>query len=84
MTQAACRLAADDNGDYGARPPLVLLHGLIFDRSLWRPSLAELPRIDPGRRVDDLRAARRRRASVGSREYPALYVLVCLQGWLPR
>jgi pimeloyl-ACP methyl ester carboxylesterase len=50
MTQAACRLAADDD-DYGARPPLVLLHGLTFDRSLWRPSLAELRRIDPGRRV---------------------------------
>jgi pimeloyl-ACP methyl ester carboxylesterase len=49
MTQAACRLAADN--DYGARPPLVLLHGLTFDRSLWRPSLAELRRIDPGRRV---------------------------------
>ena len=48
MTQAACRLAADD--DYGARPPLVLLHGLTFDR-LRRPSPAELRRIDPGRRV---------------------------------
>ena len=33
------------------RAPLVLLHGLTFDRSLWRPSLAELSRIDPGRRV---------------------------------
>ncbi len=32
-------------------PPLVLLHGLTFDRRLWRPSLAELQRIDPGRRV---------------------------------
>ena len=29
----------------------MLLHGLTFDRSLWRPSLAELSRIDPGRRV---------------------------------
>jgi pimeloyl-ACP methyl ester carboxylesterase len=29
----------------------VLLHGLTFDRSLWRPALAELSRIDPGRRV---------------------------------
>jgi pimeloyl-ACP methyl ester carboxylesterase len=44
-------LAADDSGESDARPPLVLLHGLTFDRSLWRPSLDELERIDPGRRV---------------------------------
>jgi pimeloyl-ACP methyl ester carboxylesterase len=44
-------LAADDFGESDARPPLVLLHGLTFDRSLWRPSLEELQRIDPGRRV---------------------------------
>ncbi len=44
-------LAADDSGQSDARPPLVLLHGLTFDRSLWRPSLDELQRIDPGRRV---------------------------------
>lgn len=44
-------LAADDSGDSDARPPLVLIHGLTFDRSLWRPALAELQRIDPGRRV---------------------------------
>jgi pimeloyl-ACP methyl ester carboxylesterase len=44
-------LAADDWGESDARPPLVLLHGLTFDRSLWRPSLDELQRIDPGRRV---------------------------------
>jgi pimeloyl-ACP methyl ester carboxylesterase len=44
-------LAADDWGESDARPPLVLLHGLTFDRSLWRPSLTELQRIDPGRRV---------------------------------
>jgi pimeloyl-ACP methyl ester carboxylesterase len=50
MTQAACRLAADDDY-YGARPPLVLLHGLTFGRSLGRPSLAELRRIDPRRRI---------------------------------
>ena len=44
-------LAADDWGESDARPPLVLLHGLTFDRSLWRPALDELQRIDPGRRV---------------------------------
>jgi pimeloyl-ACP methyl ester carboxylesterase len=44
-------LAADDWGESDARPPLVLLHGLTFDRNLWRPSLDELQRIDPGRRV---------------------------------
>jgi pimeloyl-ACP methyl ester carboxylesterase len=33
-------LAADDYGESDARPPLVLLHGLTFDRSLWRPALA--------------------------------------------
>ena len=44
-------LAADDYGDSDHRPPLVLLHGLTFDRSMWRPALAELHGIDPGRRV---------------------------------
>ena len=44
-------LAADDSGESDDRPPLVLLHGLTFDRSMWRPSLDELQRIDPGRRV---------------------------------
>ena len=44
-------LAADDWGESDARAPLVLIHGLTFDRSLWRPSLEKLQRIDPGRRV---------------------------------
>lgn len=44
-------LAADDLGESDARPALVLLHGLSFDRSTWRPVLDELSRIDPGRRV---------------------------------
>jgi pimeloyl-ACP methyl ester carboxylesterase len=44
-------LAADDYGDSDHRPPLVLLHGLTFDRSMWRPALAELHAFDPGRRV---------------------------------
>jgi pimeloyl-ACP methyl ester carboxylesterase len=36
-------------GTPDGRPPLVLLHGLTFDRAMWRPALAELSRIDPGR-----------------------------------
>ena len=51
VTRTLAGLAADDWGESDARPPLVLLHGLTFDRSLWRPSLTELQRIDPGRRV---------------------------------
>src|SRR5271169_3225854 len=50
-TRILAGLAADDYGGSDDRAPLVLLHGLTFDRSLWRPSLAELYRIDPGRRV---------------------------------
>ncbi|MYS23357.1 Pimeloyl-ACP methyl ester carboxylesterase [Streptomyces sp. DvalAA-14] len=41
-------------GSYGAddeRPPLVLLHGLTYDRRQWAPVLRELAVIDPGRRV---------------------------------
>ncbi|HEY3334007.1 MAG TPA: alpha/beta hydrolase [Candidatus Limnocylindrales bacterium] len=44
-------LAADDIGRSDDRPPLVLLHGLTFDRKMWRPALAELETIDPGRRA---------------------------------
>jgi pimeloyl-ACP methyl ester carboxylesterase len=51
VTRTLAGLAGDDYGGSDDRPPLVLLHGLTFDRRLWRPSLAELRRIDPGRRV---------------------------------
>ena len=44
-------LGADDVGRSDDRAPLVLLHGLTFDRSMWRPALAELETIDPGRRA---------------------------------
>jgi pimeloyl-ACP methyl ester carboxylesterase len=44
-------LAADDLGRSDERPPLVLLHGLTFDRTMWRSALAELAAIDPGRRA---------------------------------
>ena len=50
-TRTLAGLAADDYGHPDDRAPLVLLHGLTFDRSMWRPSLAELHRLDPGRRV---------------------------------
>jgi pimeloyl-ACP methyl ester carboxylesterase len=49
--QALPALAGDDSGSPDRRPPLVLLHGLTFDRSLWNPVLSELHRVDPGRRV---------------------------------
>jgi len=49
--QALPALAGADTGSPDRRPPLVLLHGLTFDRSLWNPVLAELARVDPGRRV---------------------------------
>jgi pimeloyl-ACP methyl ester carboxylesterase len=44
-------LAADDVGITDDRAPFVLLHGLTFDRTMWRPALAELEAIDPGRRA---------------------------------
>ena len=44
-------LAADDYGRSDHRPPLILLHGLTFDRTTWRDVVPGLHRIDPGRRV---------------------------------
>ena len=44
-------LSTDDMGRSDSRAPLVLLHGLTFDRQMWRPALAELETIDPGRRA---------------------------------
>lgn len=44
-------LAADDFGAIDDRAPIVLLHGLTFDRTMWRPALAELEAIDPARRA---------------------------------
>jgi len=44
-------LAGDLTGSDDERPPLVLVHGLTFDRTTWRPALAALEEVDPGRRV---------------------------------
>ena len=44
-------LAVNDVGESDARPPLVLLHGLTFDRTMWQPALDQLGPIDPGRRA---------------------------------
>jgi pimeloyl-ACP methyl ester carboxylesterase len=45
-------LAADIDGRAdGRRPPLVFLHGLTFDRTMWRPALAELRAIDLDRQI---------------------------------
>jgi pimeloyl-ACP methyl ester carboxylesterase len=54
--------ARDDSGDFAGlagvldgrpdgRPPLILLHGLTFDRAMWQPALAGLREADPGRQV---------------------------------
>jgi pimeloyl-ACP methyl ester carboxylesterase len=45
------RLVGDDYGRSDLRPPLVLLHGMTFDRTMWRDVVPELMRVDPGRRV---------------------------------
>ncbi|MFC3502201.1 alpha/beta fold hydrolase [Micromonospora krabiensis] len=44
-------LAADSHGRDDERAPLVLLHGLTYDRRQWDPVLAELAVLDPDRRV---------------------------------
>lgn len=51
ITKTIAGLAVDDTGDSDDRVPLVLLHGLSFDRRMWRPSVAALRRTDPRRRV---------------------------------
>jgi pimeloyl-ACP methyl ester carboxylesterase len=51
MTTLFGDLAGDLTGEPGRTPPLVLLHGLTFDRTSWHPVLAELIALDPGRPV---------------------------------
>ena len=51
MVRRYAGLAADEYGREDARPSLVLLHGLTFDRRMWDPVLEELDAVDPGRHV---------------------------------
>lgn len=44
-------LAASSFGTRTDRPPLVLLHGLTFDRRHWTPLVDELTLTDPDRRI---------------------------------
>jgi pimeloyl-ACP methyl ester carboxylesterase len=47
-------LAADVHGPAGGpagRPPLVLLHGLTYDRRQWGPLIGEVAALDPDRRA---------------------------------
>jgi pimeloyl-ACP methyl ester carboxylesterase len=49
--QPATSLSGRLEGEPDHRPPLILLHGLTFDHTMWRLALAELRQLDPGRRV---------------------------------
>ncbi|MFB7293810.1 alpha/beta fold hydrolase [Actinacidiphila glaucinigra] len=44
-------LRAERHGEPDGRPPLVLLHGLSYDRHRWGPLLRELKAVDPAREV---------------------------------
>ena len=44
-------LAGDDTGDDRRRPPIVLLHGLTFDRRTWRPVIDAFRVLDRERRL---------------------------------
>jgi pimeloyl-ACP methyl ester carboxylesterase len=50
-TRMLAGLAGSLEGNPDHRPPLILLHGLTFDRAMWRPALARLRMADPGRQV---------------------------------
>jgi pimeloyl-ACP methyl ester carboxylesterase len=51
MTQRFGGLAAGIRGEAGAAPPLVLLHGLTFDRSTWGPVVHQLSLLEPSRLI---------------------------------
>ena len=44
-------LAYDIHGSADDRPPLVMLHGLTFDRRQWQPVLRKLVSMEPDRRI---------------------------------
>jgi pimeloyl-ACP methyl ester carboxylesterase len=44
-------LAVDIDGGGDAAPPLVLLHGLTFDRSMWRPIRERVSTVNPARQI---------------------------------
>jgi pimeloyl-ACP methyl ester carboxylesterase len=44
-------MSAELHGNPDGRPPLVLLHGLTFDRDIWRTTLHWLADLDPGRHI---------------------------------
>jgi pimeloyl-ACP methyl ester carboxylesterase len=49
--QRSGSLAADVYGEGDTSSPLVLLHGLTFDRTMWRPALEELAAREPQQRA---------------------------------
>lgn len=51
-TRTTVRLAGlvgEEEGKRDGRPPVVFLHGFSFSRSMWRPAVDALQRMDPGR-----------------------------------
>ena len=66
-------LSAKVAGVPDERPPLVLIHGLTFDHSMWNATLAELRQIDPGRHTVSLDLPGHGRSShLGSYEIEAV------------
>lgn len=51
MTDEFAGLSGTLEGNQDRRPPLVFVHGLTFDSSMWQPALAELRTTDPGRQT---------------------------------
>lgn len=72
-------LAVDILGDPSdTRPPLVLLHGLTYDRTMWHPTLAHLRRTDPSRRVFnvDLPGHGQSAGNLAWGTFPALHAVI--------
>src|SRR3979411_1968456 len=51
QTKLFHNLAGDLTGAPDRRPPLGLIHGLTFDRTMWRPALAHIAALPPGRQI---------------------------------